>query len=263
MARQFEAGERVLILDSRGRRYLITLQAAGMFHFHRGSVPHDSVIGDEEGCTVRSTTGEPVIALRPTLSEFVLKMPRGAQVVYPKDLGTILIFGDIFPGATVVEAGAGSGALTIALLRAVGKEGRVITFEVREDFAAKARENVEAFLGKAENLEIRMSSVYDGMGNEEIDRVILDLPEPWKAARRAADALRPGGILLSYLPTVLQVHELVESLRQDPLWQDISTSETLVRPWHVEGRSVRPEHRMVAHTGFITTARRIAAGAAF
>lgn len=257
MARQFEAGERVLILDSKRKRYLITLQAGGTFHFHRGSVPHDLVIGEEEGCTLRSTTGEPVIALRPTLSEFVLKMPRGAQVVYPKDLGTILILGDIFPGATVVEAGAGSGALTIALLRAIGKEGRLITFEVREDFAAKARENVEAFLGKTESLEIRMGSIYDGINESEVDRVILDLPEPWRAAAPAGEALRPGGIFLSYLPTVLQVHELVESLRKDPLWQDVSTSETLLRPWHIEGRSVRPEHRMVAHTGFITTARRI------
>jgi tRNA (adenine57-N1/adenine58-N1)-methyltransferase catalytic subunit len=184
-------------------------------------------------------------------------MKRGAQVVYPKDLAMILLHGDVHPGAIVLEAGAGSGALTMALLRAVGPEGRVVTYELREDFAALARANVEAFLGKAENLEIKIGSVYERVEETDIDRVVLDVPEPWRVLEGAARALRPGGIFVAYLPTVLQVHSLVEALREDPSWTLVSSFETLVRPWHVEGRSVRPEHRMVAHTGFITTARRI------
>jgi tRNA (adenine57-N1/adenine58-N1)-methyltransferase len=186
-------------------------------------------------------------------------MKRGAQVVYPKDLAMILLHGDVYPGAHVLEAGAGSGALTMALLRAVGPEGRVVTYELREDFAALARTNVEAFLGKAENLEIKMGSVYEPMEETDIDRLVLDVPEPWRALEGAGAALRPGGIFVAYLPTVLQVHSLVEALHGDPSWTQVSSFEALVRPWHVEGRSVRPEHRMVAHTGFITTARKIVA----
>lgn len=250
----------MLLLDTRGRRYLITLQAGGQFHSHRGIVAHDSLIGRSEGCLVRSTTGEEMVGFRPTLEEFVLKMPRGAQVVYPKDLATIVLAGDIYPGATVVEGGAGSGALTIALLRAVGEAGRVVSYEVREDFAHNARSNVEAFLGKVSNLEIRMANIYEGIAETEVDRIVLDLPEPWRALDSAASALRPGGLLVSFLPTVLQVHHLSEALRSVPMWRDVSTSETLVRGWHFEDRSARPEHRMVAHTGFVTAARLVIAG---
>lgn len=206
---------------------------------------------------MRTTSGAAVIALRPTFAEFVLKMKRGAQVVYPKDLAMILLHGDVYPGANVLEAGAGSGSLTMALLRAVGPEGRVVTYELREDFAALARSNVEAFLGKAEHLEIKIGSVYEPVEETDIDRIVLDVPEPWRVLDGAGRALRPGGIFVAYLPTVLQVHSLVEALHEDPSWTLVSSFETLVRPWHVEGRSVRPEHRMVAHTGFITTARRI------
>lgn len=256
----FEAGDRVILRDSRGRRYMITLQAGGSFHYHRGIVLHDSLIGASEGSFVRSTSGEELIAFRPTLEEFILKMPRGAQVVYPKDVATIVGVGDVYPGATVVEAGAGSGALTIGLLRAVGDAGRVITYEIREDFAEGARGNIEAFLGKVENLEIRLANIYDGIPETDVDRVILDLPEPWMALPPVAEALRPGGILVCFLPTVLQVHRLSEELRQNRIWTSISTTETLVRPWHVEGRSARPGHRMVAHTGFVTAARRVLLG---
>jgi tRNA (adenine57-N1/adenine58-N1)-methyltransferase len=206
---------------------------------------------------VRTTSGAAVIALRPTFAEFVLKMKRGAQVVYPKDLAMIVLHGDIHPGARVLEAGAGSGALTLALLRAVGPEGRVVTYELREDFAALARANVEAFLGKAENLEIKIGSVYEPVEESDIDRIVLDVPEPWRVLEGAGRTLRPGGIFVAYLPTVLQVHSLVEALHEDSSWTLVSSFEALVRPWHVEGRSVRPEHRMVAHTGFITTARKI------
>jgi tRNA (adenine57-N1/adenine58-N1)-methyltransferase len=216
---------------------------------------HDALIGEREGCVVRSTTGEEVIAFFPTLEEFVLKMPRGAQVVYPKDLAMIVTLGDIYPGATVVEGGAGSGALTIALLRAVGDGGKVFTYEVREDFADAARANVEAFLGKVENLEIHLANLYDAIWETDVDRIVLDLPEPDRALEAVATALRPGGILVSFLPTVLQVHRLAESLRQMRVWRGITTTETLVRPWHMEDSSARPDHRMVAHTGFITVAR--------
>lgn len=255
---RLEPGDRVLLVDGRGRRYLITLVAGGSFHFHRGVVEHESLMGRPEGSTVLSSGGEPLIALRPTFADFVLKMPRGAQVVYPKDLAMVVLQGDIYPGATVVEAGAGSGALTIALLRAVGPEGRVTTYEVREDFAETARANVEAFMGKVENLEVRIGSVYEAIDERDVDRAVLDLPEPHQAAGHAAEALRPGGILTCYLPTILQVHRLTEELAADPRWASISTTETLVRSWHVEGRSVRPDHRMIAHTGFLTTARRLA-----
>lgn len=254
----FEPGERVLLLDDRGRRYLITLQQGQSYHFHRGIVAHDDLIGQDEGITVRTTSGAAVIALRPTFAEFVLKMKRGAQVVYPKDLAMIVLHGDIYPGASVLEAGAGSGALTMALLRAVGPEGRVVTYELREDFATMARANVEAFLGKAENLQIKMGSVYEPIEETGIDRIVLDVPEPWHVLAGAGQALRPGGIFVAYLPTILQVASLVEALQADPSWTLVSSFETLVRPWHVEGRSVRPEHRMVAHTGFLTTARKIA-----
>jgi tRNA (adenine57-N1/adenine58-N1)-methyltransferase len=254
---RFEPGEKALLVDERGRRYLITLQKSVSFHFHRGSVSHDAVIGESEGCIVRSSAGEEFLVLRPTLADFVLKMPRKAQVIYPKDIGMVLILGDIYPGATVVEAGIGSGALTIALLRAVGSQGRVISYEVREEFASTALENIEAFLGKAENLEVRIANFFDGIEETGVDRVILDLPEPWRAVEAVAPALRPGGIFVSYLPTVLQVRELTDALREDGRWAGVSTSETLHRGWHVEGQSIRPEHHMIGHTGFITIARRM------
>ncbi|MGH2705578.1 MAG: tRNA (adenine-N1)-methyltransferase [Actinomycetota bacterium] len=250
-------GERVLLIDGRSRRYLITLQVGGAFHFHRGIVAHDDLIGGPQGRVVRSTGGEAVLVVRPTLADFVLKMRRGAQVVYPKDLAMIMLLGDVFPGAVVVEAGAGSGALTMALLRAVGPQGRVITYEVREEFATLARGNVEAFLGEVPNLEVRLGSVYDAIDAQGVDRVVLDLPEPWRAAPHAAGALHSGGILVSYLPTTLQVHRLTAALREDPRWALIGSQETLVRTWHVEATSVRPDHRMVGHTGFLTVARRI------
>jgi tRNA (adenine57-N1/adenine58-N1)-methyltransferase len=257
LERPLEPGEKVLLLDSRGRRYLVTLKEGGSFHFHRGIVFHDALIGCPEGLRVRSTRGEILVAVRPTLAEYVLKMSRGAQIVYPKDLGAILVRADVFPGATVVEAGAGSGSLTIALLRAVGSSGRVVTYEVREDFAAKARENVEAYLGPSPNLDIRLGSIYEAIEETDVDRVVLDLPEPWRALEPTAAALRSGGILVSYLPTILQVHQLTEGLRLDERWFGVSTDETLVRTWHVETASVRPDHRMVAHTGFLTTARKV------
>lgn len=261
MAAPFEPGERALLVDSRGRRYLITLRAGEQFHFHLGAVDHDAIIGSSEGIRVFSTNGAPVIAFRPSLAEYILKMPRGATVVYPKDIGIILVGADIAPGHVVLEAGTGSGALALALLRAVGERGRVITYERREDFHARARANIESFLGKLpETLDMRLGDVTEGIPERGIDRVVLDLPEPWTVVPVARESLRGGGIWCSYVPTVPQVQQTVEALRTAG-FAEVATVEALLRPWHVEGQSVRPEHRMVAHTGFVTTARLLDAGA--
>ena len=254
--RPFEAGERALLFDSKGRRYLVLLEKGGEFHTHAGSVPHDSVLGQPEGSIVRSTLGARYIAVRPTLAEIVLKMPRGAQVIYPKDLGQILVMADISPGARVLEAGLGSGALSMALLRA-GAD--VVGYELREDFAKRATANVAAFLGEAalQRYRVELRDVYEGIGEKGLDRVLLDLPEPWRAVKHAAVSMRPGGIIVSYLPTVGQVMTLREALA-DAGFGMAETVEVLLRPWHVEGQSVRPEHRMVGHTGFLTAARLMA-----
>jgi tRNA (adenine57-N1/adenine58-N1)-methyltransferase len=254
----FEAGERVLFVDSRGRTYLVRLQAKGSFHTHGGAVPLDLVIGQAEGVRIESAGGMVLRVFRPRMADFVLKMPRGAQVVYPKDLGTILVYADVFPGARVLEAGTGSGALTIALCRAVGPEGRVVSYDVRGEFQEKAAANVEAFLGVAPSwLELRPGDLREVVGTDELfDRAILDLPDPWILLEALRGSLQPGAVLCAYLPTTVQVQELVLRL---PEWGflHVETSETLLRTWHVAHRSVRPDHRMVAHTGFITIGRRI------
>jgi len=255
MSLPFEPGERALLLDRKGRRYLITLKTGGEFHTHVGFVRHDDLIGRPEGVRMDSTGGATFVAVRPGLTDFVLKMPRGAQVVYPKDLAMILVGADIAPGAIVLEAGTGSGALTLALVRAVGERGSVISYEAREDHQAKARANIEAFLGKIpDHLELRLGDVVDGVPETGLDRVVLDLPEPWRVVPVAVAALRAGGIFCSYVPSVPQVAAITEALKAAG-FIDVATTETLVRGWHVEGQAVRPDHRMVAHTGFITVAR--------
>jgi len=249
----------VLLIDNKARRYLVTLRAGGEFHTHAGPIRHDEVIGASEGVVVRSAGGSKFLAVRPTLADFVLKMPRGAQVIYPKDLGPILMLADIFPGARVLEAGIGSGALSMTLLRA---GAHVMGHEIRPDFLARARRNVEAFLG-AEALDSYDTSehdVYEGIAHSDLDRVVLDLPEPWKVVEHAEAALRPGGILLAYLPTIVQVVELREALAGSS-FALAETMEVLQRTWRVEGSSVRPDHRMVAHTGFLTHARLVGGGA--
>lgn len=217
------------------------------------------MIGREEGLTVETSRGERVLVLRPTLAEFVLEMPRGAQVIYPKDLAMMVLWGDVYPGATVVEAGTGSGALTMALLRAVGPAGRVFSYEIREDFARQARRNIARLLGEPETLTLRAHDIYDGIPDAPADRLFLDLPEPWRVVPHAAAALRPGGVWVSYVPTVPQAAQTVETLRAAAAFAMMETLETLLRSWNIDGLSVRPAHRMVAHTGFVTTARRIAA----
>jgi len=247
-------GDLVLLLDSKQRQYLVTLQAGKEFHSHAGFISHEEIIGAGEGVTLRSTRGASYTVLRPTLSEFILKMPRGAQVIYPKDIGPILMLADIRPGLRVLESGVGSGALSMGMLRC-GVD--IVGYELREEFADRARANVERFLG-AEALDryrIELRDCYEGIDETDLDRVILDLPEPWQVVPHAATALRPGGLILAYSPSIVQVMQFREAL--DKAGFILADSmEVLNRGWHVDGMAVRPDHRMVAHTGFLTTARR-------
>jgi tRNA (adenine57-N1/adenine58-N1)-methyltransferase catalytic subunit len=248
----FQPGDKVLLIDAKSRRYLVTLRDGGQFHTHAGVTPHELIIGQPDGSTVRSPSGARYLALRPTLSDFVLSMPRGAQVIYPKDLGPLLILADVFPGARILEAGVGSGALSMTLLRA-GAD--VIGYELREDFAAKAQANVASFLGEGQPYRVEIRDVYEGIDETGLDRILLDLPEPWRVVKHAVTALRPGGILVSYLPSIVQVSQLRDAL-DGASFVLAETVEVLQRSWHVEGHAVRPDHRMVAHTGFLTAARR-------
>jgi tRNA (adenine57-N1/adenine58-N1)-methyltransferase len=251
--RPFAAGEKALFFDRKGRRYLVTLADEGQFHTHAGYVQHSEVIGQGEGVTVQATGGARYLVVRPTLSEFVLKMPRGAQVIYPKDLGPLLMLADIFPGARVLEAGVGSGALSMTMLRA-GAD--IVGYEIRADFAARAVKNVVEFLGADALARFRVEErdVYEGIDETGLDRVVLDLPEPWRVVKHAESALHAGGIFVSYLPTITQAAQLRETLA-DSAFGMAETVEVLERSWHIEGQSVRPDHRMVAHTGFLTAAR--------
>ena len=254
------AGERVLLIDGRGRRYLVTLAEGKQFHSHLGALEHDALIGGPEGVSVTTSGGSPVTAFRPTLADYVLKMQRGAQVVYPKDAALIVMYADIFPGATVLEAGSGSGALTLALARAVGESGRVISYELREDHLRRAEANIETWgagQGRGGPVELRSGDVFDGIPEPRVDRMVLDLPEPWRALGAGTESLTPGGILCCYLPTVPQVSQIVAAMRREG-FALVSTFEALIRTWNVEGQSVRPDHRMVAHTGFIVTGRKLA-----
>jgi len=254
----FEEGELVHLIDRKERTYHFQLIHDARFQHSGEFLDHNDLIGQPDGTTVTLTGGTRLLALRPTLSEYILMMPRGAQILYPKDIALILLWADIYPGATVLEAGIGSGALTLALVRAVGETGQVISYEVREDFLRRAEKNIETFLGKLPpNLMTRLLDIYEGFEERQLDRILLDLPEPWRIVEMAGDALRPGGIMLSFLPTILQSSQLTEALYHDSRFTRIETFETLLRPWHIEGRSVRPDHRMVAHSGFITVARRV------
>lgn len=255
----FEAGEPVLFIDRKSRFYLVWLKPGAFYDLHSGRIPHDDLIGQPEGISVRTTRGDRLLAVRPTLADYVLGMPRGAQVIYPKDLALILMLADIYPGATVAEAGTGSGALTMALIRAVGVEGRVFSYDVRQEFLDIAARNISRYLGETRTLLLRRHDVSTGIPDAPVDRIVLDLPEPWRVVGPAIAALRPGGVLLAFLPTTVQVQQAVETLRASGAFGLISTVEAMVRPWNIEGLSVRPAHRMVAHTGFLVTARRLAA----
>lgn len=247
------AGERILLIDSKNRKYLLTLVHDATFHTHAGIVAHADMIGVPEGSTIVGSTGRKFLVLRPTLSDIVLKMPRGAQVIYPKDLGAILMAADIGPDMKILEAGVGSGALSMTMLRAGAS---VVGYEIREDFANRARNNVLAALGPDLDYRVEVRDVTQGIEEEGLDRILLDMPEPWLVIPSALEALRPGGILLAYLPTINQTSQLREALNENE-WGLADTVEILRRSWHLKERSVRPDHRMIGHTGFITTARRL------
>ncbi len=234
------------------------LRSGESYHTHMGHFDHDDLIGQDEGARLTTSKGHSLLAVKPTMADFTRHMPRIATVIYPKDLGAIIIYGDIFPGARVLEAGTGSGAMTIALTRVVGEQGRVFSYDVRPDMIRRALANVEAILPERSCLTIKQGDVYEGFEEVGLDRIMLDLAEPWRVVSHAARALVPGGIFLSFLPTVLQVYELSQALETQNSFGLVETIEILLRPWSVIGRSVRPSHRMVGHTGFITTARKCA-----
>jgi len=261
----FRVGERITLTDPKGKRHSVLLATGGTFHTTKGGVSHDELIGGPEGVVVTSVGGTAFLAMRPLLNEFTVTMPRGAAVIYPKDAAQILMTCDVFPGARVVEAGAGSGALTCSLLRAVGPTGRVRSYERRDDFAAQARRNVESFFGAAPaTWELTVGDLVESLEAEEppaeIDRAILDMLAPWECVDALAARLVPGGVLLAYVATTTQLARTVETLRVHGGFTEPEATETLLRAWHAEGLAVRPRHDMVGHTGFLVSARRMAPG---
>lgn len=259
-ASRLHPGDSVLFIDRKEREYLRRLQPGGRVHIRGGTMQADHLIGLPEGCLVYNTAKEPFLILRPSFAQLIPNLPRRAQVIYPKDIGPILLWGDIYPGATVIEVGTGPGALSMALLRAVGPAGRVVSYETRADFAEMAQANVRQFLGETPNWTVKVADAHDGFAERDVDRMTIDIAEPWHLLPAAAQALRPGGVLLGYVPTALQVKSLVDSLRAHGGFAVVQSFETLVRFWHVKGLSIRPEHRMIGHTGFIVVARRVVAG---
>jgi len=262
----FRVGDRVQLTGPKGKRNTITLEHGKLFHTHRGAIEHDSIIGLPDGSVIENTVGVEYLALRPLLVDFVMSMPRGAAIIYPKDAAQILAQADIFPGATVVEAGVGSGALSLWLLRAIGPSGRLASFERRDEFADVARDNVATFFGyDPQNWTVTVGDLVDALpetiGEGQADRVVLDMLAPWECLEACATALKPGGVLLCYVATVTQLSRVAETIRSSGLFTNPLSSETMVRGWHVEGLAVRPEHRMIGHTGFLLTARRLAPGA--
>jgi tRNA (adenine57-N1/adenine58-N1)-methyltransferase len=257
----FQVGDQVQLTDPKGRHHTFTLQEGKSFHTHKGSFPHDELIGAPEGTVVRSSGGTAYLALRPLLSDYVLSMPRGATVVYPKDAAQIVGMADVFPGARVIEAGAGSGALTCSLLRAVGDAGLVSSYERREDFAAIARRNVERFFGGPHPAwRLTVGDLADTLVETDVDRVVLDMLAPWECLDAVSKALVPGGVICCYVATTTQLARTVEALRGHGTFTEPAAWESMVRTWHVEGLAVRPDHRMIGHTGFLVTARRMADG---
>ncbi len=258
MSGPFLAGERALLVDQRDRTYLFELQEGATYHTHSGTLAHADVIGYPEGTRVSTSKGMVLVAFRPRFADFVLKMPRGAQVIYPKDLGPIVTYGDVFPGARVLEAGTGSGALTMALYRAVGPQGRVVSYELRSEHRAQARANLEVFFGQVpETLELREGDLATVAGTpERYDRAVLDMPEPWGPLPALAQVVEPGGVVCAYLPTTMQIQQFVLALPRNG-FMHMETFEMLMRGWHVTERSVRPDHRMQGHTGFLSVGRRV------
>jgi tRNA (adenine57-N1/adenine58-N1)-methyltransferase len=256
----FNVGDRVQLTDGKGRHYTVLLNPGAEFHTHRGAIAHDAIIGVPEGSVVKSANGDQFLVLRPLLIDYVMSMPRGAQVIYPKDAAQIVHEGDIFPGARVLEAGAGSGALTLSLLRAVGSEGQVISYELRDDHAVHADRNVTTFFGEHPanwDLVIKDLNEYDG---PQVDRAILDMLSPWDVLETVSNALVPGGVLIIYVATVTQLSKTVEALREQQCWTEPRSWETMMRGWNVVGLAVRPQHNMRGHTAFLISVRRLAPG---
>ena len=257
---QLEAGDAILLIDRKEREYLRVLRPGGRVHIRNGTMQADQLIGLPEGSTVYNSAGEPFLMLRPTFASLIPNLPRRAQVIYPKDIGPILLWGDIRPGTRILAVGAGPGALTMALLQATGPTGQVISYEAREDFFEMARSNVEQFYGEAPNWVLKLADATQGIEERDLDRMVIDIAEPWSLLPAAALALRPGGVLIVYVPTVLQVKQFVDQARTTG-FAAVQSMETLIRFWHVKGLSIRPHHRMIGHTGFIITCRRLAEAA--
>lgn len=251
-------GDSVLFIDRKKRQYLRTLKAERRVNVRDGMIVPDALIGQPEGIVVRSSMGEYLQVFRPTYAQIAPNLPRQAQLIYAKDIGTILLYGDIHPGARVIEVGVGPGATSLALIRAVGPTGRVVSYEIRDDFADMARGNVKRFHGEAPQWTVRAGDAYEGLDERDFDRIVIDVPEPWRVIPHAAKSLRPGGVFVGFIPTVLQMKQLVDELR-DGGFAAVDVIESLQRFWHVKERSVRPEHRMVAHSGFLVIGRRLAA----
>ena len=258
----FHYGDRVQLTDAKGKLHTITLKEAGEWHTHKGWLIHDQIVGLPEGSVVETTAGLKFLAFRPLLADYVLSMPRGATIVYPKDAAMIVGTADIAPGSRVLEAGVGSGALTITLLRAVGPSGSVDSFERRDDFAQIATKNVsEYFRGVPENWSLSVGSLQDEVDREKkYDRIILDMLAPWECVEMAQEVLDPGGVLLAYVATTTQLSEMAETIKNSACFTEPESTETIIRGWHHEGLAVRPQHRMIGHTGFLIIARRLAPG---
>lgn len=257
----FSAGDRAQLTDSKGKLHTITLTVGGSWHTHKGWIEHDELIGQPEGIVVKTNQGVSYLALKPLYADYVLSMPRGATIVYPKDSAQIVGLADIYPGARVIEAGVGSGALTIALLRAVGEHGSVSSFEKRSEFGDIATSNITNFFGaRPANWDLTIGALQDALDETGVDRIVLDMLAPWECIEVAAAALRPGGVLICYVATTTQLSRTAEALKATELFTEPIAWESMVRGWHLEGLAVRPEHRMIGHTGFLIQVRRMAPG---
>lgn len=257
----FKDGELVIFFDHRGVQFLQRLTPGGRLHTHWGYIEHDNVLGREPGSIVETSVGKKLYVFYPTLSDYIIKMPRKSGIIYPKDLGIIMVWADVFPGARVLLGGVGSGALLLAILRQVGPAGKVVAYDVRQDMLDWATENIRAYFGELPSfLELRLGDIYQPEVEAGFDRVLLDVPEPWRAVETAYKSLIPGGIVCSYLPSIIQVHSFVGALREAGTFGLVETVEVMLRGWYLEGRAVRPEHRMVGHTGFLTFARKLSRG---
>lgn len=263
MSEIFNEGDRVQLTGPKGRINTIVLAKGAKHGTHRGDIKHDDIIGKPSGSVIENQNGEKFLALKPLLSDYVLSMPRGAQIVYPKDAGQIIVEGDIFPGATVIEAGVGSGALSSYLLRAIGEKGKLFSFELREEFAEIAKANVANFLGRdPKNWKVTLGALQEKLPgvikNSTADRAVLDMLAPWECISAVEAALRPGGLVIIYVATATQLSRVAEEIKASRRFTSVTAFETLVRPWHLEGLAVRPEHRMISHTGFLISARKLA-----